>query len=136
MSAAYTFFLRWLEMRGAAVEQGPDAALVLLPPGLLDLLGFPETLAVTADPDVAAEDGALLLTPGHPALVRLKLRGRVVLALQRGPAVRPGHVRDGPRQDLCAGARHDVPRHALGTEGGVPRRRGPPRRGGGRGAWV
>lgn len=70
MSAAYTFFLRWLEMRGAAVEQGPDAALVLLPPGLLDLLGFPETLAVTADPDVAAEDGALLLTPGHPALER------------------------------------------------------------------
>ena len=68
MSTAYSFFLRWLEWRGAAVEQGPDAALVLVPPDLLDALRVPDTLAVTADPDVANEDGALLLTPGHPAL--------------------------------------------------------------------
>ncbi len=70
MNVACTFFLRWLETRGAAVEQGPDAALVLVPPDLSEVLRVPETLAITADPDVAAEDGALLLTPGHPALER------------------------------------------------------------------
>ena len=68
MSTAYRFFLHWLETRGAAIEQGQDSALVLVPTDLLDVLRVPETLAVTADPDVATEDGALLLTPGHPAL--------------------------------------------------------------------
>ncbi len=68
MNAAYSFFLHWLETRGAAVEQGPDTALVLVPQDLLDALRVPESLTVTSDPEVAAEDGALLLTPGHPAL--------------------------------------------------------------------
>lgn len=70
MNVASAFFLRWLETRGAAVEQGPDAALVLVPQDLREVLRVPEILAVTVDPDVAAEDGALLLTPGHPALER------------------------------------------------------------------
>src|SRR6185437_1758184 len=42
----------------------------MLPPALQTTLELPEVLQVTADPDVAREDGATLLSAGHPALGR------------------------------------------------------------------
>ncbi len=62
------FFLDFAQTEGAAWEQVDEKALVLLPGALRDTLDLPEELMVTADPEVAREDGALLLTAGHPVL--------------------------------------------------------------------
>ena len=64
------FWLAFAEARGAAVEDGPEQALVVLPPALQREFTLPEATAFTADPDVAAEEGAILLGPGHPLIER------------------------------------------------------------------
>jgi len=62
------FWLRYLEASGGLHEDADDQVLVVLPSQLQTELGLPEEVAVTADPEVAREDGALLLLPGHPLL--------------------------------------------------------------------
>lgn len=62
------FWLRAAEFEGALHESVSDASVVLLPPSLQAALDLPEEVTVTADPEVAREDGALLLAPGHPVL--------------------------------------------------------------------
>ena len=62
------FWLRYAEAEGALSEDEGDHALVVLPPGLQKRFSLDETVAVTADPEVAREDGAVLLLPGHPVL--------------------------------------------------------------------
>ena len=64
------FWLRYVEASGGLTELGGDTTLVMLPPALQTMLELPEVLQVTADPDVAREDGATLLSAGHPALGR------------------------------------------------------------------
>ena len=64
------FWLRYVEASGGLTEFGGDTTLVVLPPALQTTLELPEVLQVTADPDVAREDGATLLSAGHPALGR------------------------------------------------------------------
>lgn len=64
------FWLRYVEASGGLTEFGDDTSLVMLPPALQTKLELPEVLRVTADPDVAREDGATLLSAGHPALGR------------------------------------------------------------------
>jgi hypothetical protein len=64
------FWLRYVEASGGLTEFGGDTTLVMLPPALQTMLELPEVLQVTADPDVAREDGATFLSAGHPALVR------------------------------------------------------------------
>lgn len=64
------FWLRYVEASGGLTEFGGDTTLVMLPPALQTMLELPEELRVTADPDVAREDGARLLSAGHPALSR------------------------------------------------------------------
>ena len=70
------FWLRWAEGHGALTDGAGgkggtgDASMVVLPPPLQADLDLPEALSVTADPEVAREDGALLLIPGHPLLDR------------------------------------------------------------------
>ncbi len=66
--AAVRFWLRWAEHQGALHEPAADATQVVLPPDLQEALGLPEDVAVTSDPEVAREDGAVLLGSGHPAL--------------------------------------------------------------------
>jgi hypothetical protein len=66
---ALAFWLRYVEREGGLCEVREDVALALLPPRL-SAWGLGETLAVTADPEAAREDGAQLLGPGHPALDR------------------------------------------------------------------
>lgn len=63
------FWLSWAEHRGALAEDlEGGTAVVVLPEGLQRALDLPEQLAVTADPDAAREEGALLLVPGQPVL--------------------------------------------------------------------
>ena len=64
------FWLHYVEDRGALVEDAGDHALAVLPSSLQAVAQFPEEVAVTSDPDVAGEDGAILMIPGHPALER------------------------------------------------------------------
>lgn len=64
------FWLRYVESSGGLTESGGDTTLVMLPPALQATLELPEELRVTADPDAAREDGAILLSAGHPALGR------------------------------------------------------------------
>jgi len=89
---ALGFWLRAAEAEGALHEQTVDAAVVLLPPPLREAFELPEEVTVTADPEVAREDGALLLAPGHPVLERATERvldrgdvGRYPLAWPTGP---------------------------------------------------
>jgi len=63
------FWLGYAEQRGALTEDaGWGSAVVVLPETLQRLLGLPEEVAVTADPDAARDDGALLLVPGQSVL--------------------------------------------------------------------
>lgn len=64
------FWLRYVEASGGLTEFGGDTTLVMLPTDLQTMLELPEVLRVTADPDVAREDGATLLSAGHPTLGR------------------------------------------------------------------
>jgi hypothetical protein len=75
------FFLRFAEAEGAAFEQGRDSTLLLLPPALRQSLDLPEELTITAEPEVAREDGAVLLVHGHPLLDRA-----AATVLERGDA--------------------------------------------------
>ena len=65
---ALAFWVRFAESEGALSEQRVGATTMLLPPALQEAFDLPEELLVTADPEVAREDGALLMAPGHPVL--------------------------------------------------------------------
>lgn len=66
-----SFWLAWAEYGGAVTEDaGGGVAVVLLPEAAQASLDLPEELAVTADPDAAREENALLLIPGQPVLDR------------------------------------------------------------------
>jgi hypothetical protein len=64
------FWLRYAEREGALVEEQRDQALVLLPERLRDESELPEEAILTSDPDIAREDGAVLMIAGHPAIDR------------------------------------------------------------------
>ncbi|MGH2761012.1 MAG: hypothetical protein ACRDLD_00200, partial [Thermoleophilaceae bacterium] len=65
-----SFWLHYAEREGALLEDAGDHVLALLPETLQRSAELPEEVAVTSDPDVAREDGAVLLIAGHPALER------------------------------------------------------------------
>jgi hypothetical protein len=88
------FWLRYVEHRGGLTEPTADGALVMLPPAMADESALPEATAVTADPDVAREDGAMLVTAGHPVLLEaaddvLSVGDVGVVALAPPPAPPP-----------------------------------------------
>lgn len=66
-----TFWLQAAEARGALVEDRGDVALAIVPDALQRELGIAEEVAVTADPEAAREEGAVLLLPGEPLLERM-----------------------------------------------------------------
>jgi hypothetical protein len=105
---ALGFWLRHVAAAGGLSEPDGDATYVVLPPPLRDAYRLPEELRVTADPDVAREDGATLLTGGHPVLAEAAERvlasgdaGHFVLA--RPASLAPGH------DALLAAAREAFP---------------------------
>ncbi|WP_250291788.1 hypothetical protein [Frankia sp. CiP1_Cm_nod1] len=65
---ALRFWLRYATREGALWEEGAQASLVVLPQRLAGAFSLPEEVLVTSDPEVAREDGATLIAPGHPAL--------------------------------------------------------------------
>lgn len=67
---ALRFWLRYAEREGALVEDQGDHALVVLPEPLGQDSNLPEEATVTASPDIAREDGAILLIAGHPEIER------------------------------------------------------------------
>ena len=92
---ALEFWLRHVAADGGLWEPAGDSAYVVLPGQLRDAYRLPEELRVTADPDVAREEGATLLTAGHPVLAEAADRVLVVgdagyLVLDRPAAVPPG----------------------------------------------
>ncbi|HEX2804694.1 MAG TPA: hypothetical protein VHN80_00820, partial [Kineosporiaceae bacterium] len=72
------FWLSYVEHNGGLVDSSYGGALAVLPETLQTHLGLPETVDVTADPEAAREDGALLLATGHPVL---ELAAEAVLAV-------------------------------------------------------
>ena len=64
------FVLDYAQARGGAWERRDDTTLLLLPDALQADLDLPEELTVTADPEAAREEGAVLLIHGHPIVDR------------------------------------------------------------------
>ncbi|MGH8960993.1 MAG: hypothetical protein ACRDWT_07265 [Jatrophihabitantaceae bacterium] len=64
------FWLDYVEANGGLTERHADRALALLPEALAHSLAMAEHVLVTTEPDLAREEGALLLAAGHPALTR------------------------------------------------------------------
>lgn len=62
------FWLQYVSAEGGMHERVGDSTLVLLPETLQARHEQSEDLTVTTDPEIAREDGALLLTAGHPLL--------------------------------------------------------------------
>ncbi len=106
---ALGFWLRHVAAAGGLWEPEGLAAYVVLPPPLLrDAYRLPEELRVTADPDVAREDGATLLAAGHPILA--EAADRVLASGDAGHLVlaRPASVPPG-RDVLLAAVRDAFP---------------------------
>jgi hypothetical protein len=70
MDPGLRFWLRYVEDRGGLTERAGDSTLVVLPPAVARQFDLPDELVVTAKPDVAREDGAVLLATGHPVLIQ------------------------------------------------------------------
>jgi hypothetical protein len=70
MDPGLRFWLRYVEEGGGLAEHTGDGTLVMLPPPVAADFELPAELVVTSDPDVAREDGTVLLTTGHPVLIR------------------------------------------------------------------
>src|SRR5260370_42375901 len=105
---ALGFWWRHVAVAGGLWEPDGDAPYVVLPPPLRDAYRLPEELRVTADPDVAREDGAMLLAAGHSVLAeaaeRVLASGDIGYLVLTRPASVP------PRRDvLLAGARDAFP---------------------------
>ena len=62
------FWLQYVSAEGGMHERVGDSTLVLLPETLQSRHEQAEDMTVTTDPEIAREDGALLLTAGHPLL--------------------------------------------------------------------
>jgi hypothetical protein len=102
------FWLRYVEQAGGLCEDAGDSALVVLPDHLQDEHTSADVVRVTAEPDVAREDGATLLLSGHPWLVQAaeSVIGQGDCGLVRLP--RPSGATPGSDQ-LLAAAREQFP---------------------------
>jgi hypothetical protein len=105
---ALAFWLRHVALTGGLWEAAGDATYVVLPQALREAYRLPEELLVTADPDLAREDGATLLAAGHPVLA--EAADRVLATGDTGYVVldRPASVPPG-RDVLLAEMREQFP---------------------------
>ena len=79
--SAVDFFATYAATEGALVERLPEGAVLVLPESLQAAYRLPEDLGLTEDPEVAREEGYLLLATGHPLL-----RAAAESVLQQGDA--------------------------------------------------
>jgi hypothetical protein len=70
MDPGLRFWLRYVQDSGGLAERTGEGTLVMLPPPVAAEFDLPAELVVTSDPDVAREDGTVLLSTGHPVLIR------------------------------------------------------------------
>jgi hypothetical protein len=105
---ALDFWLRHVAAEGGLHEPAGDATYVVLPPALSDRYRLPEELRVTADPDVARDDGVTLLALGHPVLSDAAERTLVTGDAGTLVLVGPTAVPPGP-DVLLAAAREAFP---------------------------
>lgn len=68
LDPAVGFWLRYVAAHGGLAEADGETHLAVLPEAVREETGFGELVHVTGDPDIAREDAAVLLGPGHPAL--------------------------------------------------------------------
>src|ERR1035437_10373686 len=105
---ALSFWLGYAERAGALVEDHGDHALVLLTDPLREQSELPEEVTVTSHPDIAREDGTVLLIAGHPAVERAA--GSVLAEGARATPFLPGPPPPPPsRSILESRAREQVP---------------------------
>src|SRR5665213_1113533 len=105
---ALSFWLDYAEREGALVEDHGDHALVLLTDPLREQSELPEEVTVTSHPDVAREDGTVLLVAGHPAVERAA--GSVLAEGDTGSAYLPWPASRAPsRAILESRARAQIP---------------------------
>jgi hypothetical protein len=102
---ALSFWLAYAEREGALVEDQRDHALVLLPHALQEESGLPEDVTVTSQPDLAREDGAVLLIAGHPALERAA--GSVLAEGDTGSAYLPWPASRPPSRSILESRARD-----------------------------
>lgn len=122
MDPGLRFWLRYIEYGGGLAEPTGDGTLVMLPEPLADDFDLPAEMVVTSDPDVAREDGTVLLTTGHPVLIRAAdatLTGGDAGVLALAEPTTPAPVAD----QLQERARDQFPvDHGLIDIAGLPRR--------------
>ena len=70
MDPGLRLWLRYVEDSGGLAERTGAGTLVMLPPPVAAEFDLPTELVVTSDPNVAREDGTVLLSTGHPVLIR------------------------------------------------------------------
>lgn len=103
------FWLDYLEAEGGAWEpQSQASALAILPDHLQASLDLAEECLISSDPELAREEGGILMIPGHPALdaaaSQVLDRGDVGISFLRWP------TRPLPKLDtLVERAREQVP---------------------------
>jgi hypothetical protein len=102
------FWLRYVQDAGGLCEDTGDSAVAVLPEAMQRAYRQPEEMVVTADPDVARDDGAVLLLAGHPLLMHaaeavLHDGDCGVVRLPRPPGLPPG------TDQLLAAARDQFP---------------------------
>lgn len=107
MDPGLRFWLRYVDDRGGLTEPARDGTLVVLPPAVAAEFDLPDELMVTSDPDVAREDGTVLLATGHPVLIRAADAtltggdaGVVTLAAPTTPAPGAGYLQDRVREQF------------------------------------
>jgi hypothetical protein len=68
LDPALGFWLRYVTAHGGLAEADGEMHSAVLPEAVREESGFGELVHVTSDPDIARENAAVLLGPGHPAL--------------------------------------------------------------------
>jgi hypothetical protein len=70
MDPGLRFWMSCVDARGGLTERSGESTLVVLPPDVAGEFDLPDEFMVTGEPDVAREDGAVLLATGHPVLIQ------------------------------------------------------------------
>lgn len=107
MDPGLRFWLRYVDDHGGLTEPARDGTLVVLPPAVATEFDLPDELMVTSDPDVAREDGTVLLATGHPVLIRAADAtltggdaGVLTLAAPTTPALGADYLQDRVREQF------------------------------------
>ena len=107
--SAVDFFAAYAATEGALVERLPEGAVLVLPESLQAAYRLPESLGLTEDPEVAREEGYVLLATGHHLLraaaesvLQQGDTGHCHLPFPPGPALSPAVLQAHARERVHA----------------------------------